>query len=83
MANDVEENPGPTFYDIVDQSKTICADFSQSHSRKFGHIAGKQCVAMILTAIVQTQVKDMYHDLGLFFFKQSIMCGKKLIHLYP
>ena len=59
MANDVEENPGPTLCDIVDPSKTICADFSQSNTRKFGHNAGKQCVAMSLTAIVQTQVKDI------------------------
>ena len=59
MANDVEENPGPTLYDIVDPSKTICADFSQSNARKFRHNAGKQCVAMSLTAIVQTQVKDI------------------------
>ena len=46
MANDVEENPGPTLYDTVDSSKTICADFSQSNARKFRHNAGKQCVAM-------------------------------------
>ena len=59
IANDVEENPGPTLYDIVDPSKTICADFSQFNARKFGHNAGKQCVAMSLTAIVQTQLKDM------------------------
>ena len=59
MANDVEENPGPTLYDIVDPCKTICADFSQSSARKFGQNAGKQCVAMSLTAIVQTQVKNM------------------------
>ena len=58
MANDVE-NPRPTLYDIVDPSKTICADFSQSNARKFGHNAGKQCVAMSLTAIVQTQVTDI------------------------
>ena len=31
MANDVEENPGPTLYDIVDPSKTISADFSPSN----------------------------------------------------
>ena len=59
IANDVEENPGPTLYDIVDPSKTITADFSQSNARKFRHNAGKQCVAMSLTAIVQTQVKDI------------------------
>ena len=59
MANDVEENPGPTLYDIVDPSKTITADFSQSNATKFRHNAGKQCVAMPLTAIAQTQVKDI------------------------
>ena len=59
MANDVEENPGPTLYDIVDPRKTICADFSQSNARKFGPNAGKQCVAISLTAIVQTKVKDI------------------------
>ena len=59
MANDVEENPGPTLYDIVDPCKTVCADFSQSNARTFGRNACKQCVAMSLTAIVQTQVKNM------------------------
>ena len=57
MANDVEENPGLTLYHIVDPSKTICADFSQSNARKFRQNAGKQRVAMSLTAIVQTQIK--------------------------
>ena len=47
MANDVEENPGPTVFDIIYPSETICADFS------------KQCVAMSLTAIIHTQVKDI------------------------
>jgi hypothetical protein len=31
MANDVEENPGPTIYDVVYPTKTICADFSQGY----------------------------------------------------
>ena len=35
MANDVEENPGPTVYDVVDPTKTISADFSQGDTRKF------------------------------------------------
>ena len=58
MANDVEENPGHTIaihiYDIVDSSKTICADFSQGNTRKFRKHAGKQCVVMSLTAIINT-----------------------------
>ena len=61
MANDVEENPGPTLYDIVDPNKTICADFSQSNARKFGHNADKQCVAMSLTAIVQISQHGTRH----------------------
>ena len=59
MANDVEENPGPTLYDIVDPCKTICAGFSQSNAKKFGQNTGNQCVAMSLTAIVQTRVKSI------------------------
>ena len=45
MANDVEENPGPTIY-VVDPSKTICADFSQGNTKKFRQNLGKQCVVM-------------------------------------
>ena len=67
MANDVEENPGPTVFDIIYPSETICADFSQVNTRQFGQNAGKQfgqnagkqCVAMSLTAIIHTQVKDI------------------------
>ena len=45
MANDVEENPGPTIY-VVDPSKTICADFGQGNTKNFNQNAGKQCVVM-------------------------------------
>ena len=55
MANDVEENPGPTVFDIIYPSETICA----GNTRQFGQNAGKQCVAMSLTAIIHTQVKDI------------------------
>ena len=54
MANDVEENPGHTVFDIIYPSETICADF-----RQFGQNAGKQCLAMSLTAIIYTRVKDI------------------------
>ena len=37
LSNDVETNPGPTVYDIVDPVKTVCADFSQGHVR-FGQL---------------------------------------------
>ena len=46
-------------YDVLDPSKTIFADFSQCNAKKFGHNAGKQCVAMSLTAVIQTGVKNI------------------------
>ena len=39
-------------YNVVDPSKTICADFSQGNTKKFRQNAGKQCVVMYLTAII-------------------------------
>ena len=58
LSNDVEENPGPTLYDIVDASKTVSANFSQG-SERFGQNSGKQCVAMSLTSTVYNQVQDV------------------------
>ena len=57
QANDVEENPGPTIFDVIDPTRTICADHSQGNEALFGENAGKQCVAMSLTAII-------YHHIG-------------------
>jgi hypothetical protein len=59
LCNDVGENPGPTLYDIVDVTRTVCADFSQGCQIRFGQSAGKQCVAMSLTAIVYNQIQDV------------------------
>ena len=28
QANDEEENPGPTIFDVVEPTRTICADYS-------------------------------------------------------
>ena len=58
LSNDVETNPGPTVYDIVDPTTTVCADFSQG-DRRFGFSPGKQCVAMSLTAIVYNQLQTV------------------------
>ena len=55
-ANDAEENPGSTIYDVVDPSKTICADFSQGNTKTFRQNVGKQCVAMCLTAIIYNEI---------------------------
>ena len=55
-SHDVEENPGPTtINEIVDHRLTVSADFSQGDVR-FGQNAGKQCVAMSLTAIVYNNI---------------------------
>jgi hypothetical protein len=70
MANDVEENPGPTIYDVVDPTKTICADFSQGNTKKFRQNAGKQCLAMSLTAIIYIIISQMQ------------MSGIQVIQLY-
>ena len=59
QANDVEENPGPTIYDIIDPTTTVSADFSQGNGTLFGVNAGKQCVAMSLTAIIYHQIQDI------------------------
>ncbi len=57
LSNNVEENPGPTIYDVVDPTKTICAVFHQGDARKFHQNAGKQCVSMSLVAIIHNQCK--------------------------
>ena len=50
MANDVDENPGPTIY-VFDPSKTICAGASIKEYKN------KQCVAMSLTEIIHNKMK--------------------------
>ena len=56
MANDVEENPGPTIY-VFDPSKTICADVSQGNTKKIIQNTCKQCLAMSLTEITHNEMK--------------------------
>ena len=56
--SNVKTNLGPTVYDIIDPTTTTCADFSQGDTR-FGFSAGKQCVAMSLTAIVYNQLQTV------------------------
>ena len=48
QANDVEENPGSTIFDIIDPTTFVSADSSQGNEAIFGVNAGKQCVAMSL-----------------------------------
>jgi len=59
QANDVEENPCPTIFDIIDPTTTVSADSSQGNEALFGVNAGKQCVAMLLTAIRYRQIQDI------------------------
>ena len=59
QANDVEENPGPTIFDVIDPTRTICADYSQGNEALFGENAGKQCVAMSLTAIIYHHIENI------------------------
>ena len=54
QANDVEENPGHTIFDIIDPMITVSADHSQGNEALFGENADKQCVAMSLTAIISS-----------------------------
>ena len=58
LSNDEDENPGPTINDIVDCSSTIHASFNQGNDL-FGSNAGKQCVAMSLSAIVYKEIKSV------------------------
>ena len=41
-----------------DPTKTICADFSQGNTKKFRQNAGKQCLAMSLTAIIYNHITN-------------------------
>lgn len=59
LSNNVEENPRPTIYEIVNSNNTACADFSQGNQWKFGDNAGKPCVAMSLTTIIYEYIKDI------------------------
>ena len=36
QANNVEENPGPTTFDIIDPMRTVSADYSQGNEALFG-----------------------------------------------
>ena len=77
LCNDVEENPGPTLYDIVDVPRTVCAEFSQGCQVRFGQSAGKQCVAMSLTSIVYNQIQDV-SDWDSFFLNTILISGNSL-----
>ena len=52
QANDLEENLGPTIFEVIDWTRTVCADYNQGNEVLLGENAGKQCVSVSLTAII-------------------------------
>ncbi|RMX53518.1 hypothetical protein pdam_00025659 [Pocillopora damicornis] len=50
QASDVEENPGPTIFDVIDPTRTTCADYSQGNEALFGENAG----------VVPFEIKDVF-----------------------
>ena len=76
LSNDVEENPGPTIFEIINSNNTVYADFSQGSQSEFGNNAGKQCVAMSLTAIIFKYIKHIYNwnssDLNKYFISWEL-----------
>jgi len=65
----VEENPGPTIFDIIDLMRTVSADYSQGNEALSGENAGKQCVAMSLTAIIYQPSNRTYQWMDFFHFE--------------
>ncbi|XP_066030315.1 uncharacterized protein [Pocillopora verrucosa] len=39
QTNDLEENPSPTIFDVIDPTRTICADHSEGNEALFGENA--------------------------------------------
>jgi len=56
QANDVEENPGPTIFDVIDPTRTICADHSQGNEALFGENAEHQHKAIGVICHVESAV---------------------------
>ena len=59
QANFVEENPGPTMFEVIDSKRTVFADYNQGNEVLFGENAGKQCVAISLTAIIYHHIEGI------------------------
>ena len=36
QTNDIEENPGPAIFDVIDPTRTICADYGQGNEALSG-----------------------------------------------
>ena len=55
----MEKIPGPTTFDIIDPVSTVSADYSQGNEALFGEHAGKQYVAVSLTASIYHQIEHI------------------------
>ena len=55
----MEKSPGPTTFDIIDPVSTVSADYSQGNEALFGEHAGKQYVAVSLTASIYHQIEHI------------------------
>ena len=41
----MEENPGPTIFEVIDSTRTVCADYNQGNEVRFSENTGRKCVA--------------------------------------
>ena len=55
QANDVEENP--TIFEVIDLTRTVCADYNQRNEVLFCENAGKQYVAMSLRGCLHEKTR--------------------------
>ena len=39
QANDVEENPGPTIFEVIDSTRAVCSDYNQGNEVLLGEDA--------------------------------------------
>ena len=67
LCNDIETNPEPPIHSI-DPTQTIKAPYSQGDIMYFGENAGKQCVAMSLSALIYNKIKGI-HSCNVTWYK--------------
>ena len=67
----MEENPGPTIFDIIDSIITVYADYSQGNEALFGENAGKQCVANL----AHTNFLSLHY----YYFVLSKLCFSYIV----
>ena len=68
LSRDIEKNPGPYPYTVIDPNKTIFAPYSQGNVGLFGQNAGRQCVAMSMCTLIYNH-------------RSAIMCSGDLVNI--